>query len=47
MKKYKAVVYENDIKSTHIIYANNLDEALELAWEKFDADDIYVTGVED
>ena len=47
MKKYKAVIYENDIKSTHIIYANDLDEALKLAWEKFDADDIYVTEVKD
>lgn len=47
LKEYQAVIYEDDIKSTHTIWANSKEDALRIAWELYDADDIYVVEVKD
>ena len=46
MKQYEAVIYIDDIKKVRTIEAETRADAQRLAWEMFDADDIFVAEVE-
>ena len=45
MKQYEAVIYIDDVKKVRTIEAETREDAQRLAWEMFDADDIYVAEV--
>jgi hypothetical protein len=43
MKDFIISAYENGVKKTKEVKAKDRNEALRLAWELFDCDDVYVT----
>jgi hypothetical protein len=45
MKQYEAVIYVDDTKKVRIIEAETRADAQRIAWEMFDADDIYIAEV--
>lgn len=45
MKEYEAVIYEDGVKKVRTIMAPTRADAQRLAWEMFDADDIYIAEV--
>lgn len=45
MKEYEAIIYEDGVKKVHTIEAETRADAQRLAWEMFDADDIYIAEV--
>lgn len=47
MKKYRISYYSDGVKHSRIIEAKNRDEALKKAWSLVDADDLYVSEVEE
>jgi hypothetical protein len=46
MKQYEAIIYVDDVKRVYTIEAETRADAQRLAWEMFDADDIYIAEVE-
>ena len=47
MKKYRLTFYEDGVQKTQIVTANSSDEALRKGWCMFDADDMYVSEIND
>lgn len=45
MKEYEAIIYEGSVKKVRTIEAPTREDAQRLAWEMFDADDIYIAEV--
>lgn len=45
MKEYEAVIYADGVKKVRTIMAPTRADAQRLAWEMFDADDIYIAEV--
>ena len=45
MKEYKITAYFEDNVETRIVRANSKEEAEQIGWEIFCADDIYVSEV--
>lgn len=45
MKEYEAVIYADGVKKVRTIMAPARADAQRLAWEMFDADDIYIAEV--
>ncbi len=45
MKEYEIVIYSDGVKKVRTIEAPSREDAQRLAWEMFDADDIYVAEV--
>ena len=45
MKEYEAIIYEDGVKKVCTIEAETRADAQRLAWEMFDADDIYIAEV--
>lgn len=45
MKQYEAIIYEDGVKKVRTIEAKTRADAQRLAWEMFDADDIYIAEV--
>ena len=46
MKKYEISAYIDGVKKTRIVEAESKEVAVEIGWELFDADSIYVSEVE-
>ena len=47
MKEYRLTIHEDGVTKYYYVDALNEQDALEKGWALTDADDIYVTGVED
>ena len=47
MKEYKLTIHENGVTKYYYVDALNEQDALDKGWELCDADDIYVSEVED
>lgn len=47
MKKYNITYYKDGVQHTVTITARNRREALQKAWSMFNADDLYISEVED
>ena len=45
MKEYEIIIYVDGIKKVRTIEASTREDAQRLAWEMFDADDIFVAEV--
>ena len=46
MKEYQLTIHENGVTKNYYVEAESVQEALEKGWELCDADDIYVSEVE-
>ncbi len=47
MKEYKLTIHENGVTKNYYVDAESVQDALEKGWALTDADDIYVSEVED
>lgn len=45
IKDYEVVIYEDDTKKVRMVQAETREDAERIAWELFDADDIFVAEV--
>ena len=45
MKQYSVTYYEDGVRKSRIIEAENIEEAYQIAWSLFDDDDMYISEV--